>query len=154
MVSMIRYALVGLFLMAPLAAIGRDSCEGVVIRQSTSPRARPGDELIFRVSVHHSGTCPIMDLEMVDYLPQDAEWISADPVPDEWPGRDREHSDPWPVNRLLWAGRSLAPNESIEISIIARVPEMKAGWMRNTFCVRATNLSRRCGDIETFVRRD
>jgi hypothetical protein len=154
MVSLMRSVVLSLILLAPAAAFSQDSCEGVVIRQSTSPRARPGDEQIYRIAVHHSGSCLITGLEMIDYLPQDAEWVGADPTPDEWPGKARDRSDPWPVNRLRWEGRILAPNESIEISIIARVPEMKTGWMRNTFCVRASNLSRRCADIETFVRRD
>ncbi len=154
MVSVIRSMVLALAFMAPVAAFSQESCEGVVIRQSTTPRARPGDEQVYRISVHQSGSCRISEMEMIDYLPQDSEWLSSDPAPNEWPGQERGRSDPWPVNRLCWVGHSLDPNGSIEISITARVPEMKTGWMRNTFCVRASNLSRRCTDIETFVRRD
>jgi uncharacterized repeat protein (TIGR01451 family) len=154
MVSVIRRFCIVLAVLMPVITLGQDSCEGVVIRQSTSPGARPGDELEYRISVHHSGSCPIGNLEVTDYLPQDAEWLGADPVPDEIPSGRREGNEPWPVSRVKWVGRSLGPNETIQIRLRARVPEMKTGWMRNTVCVSGANLPRRCGDIETFVRRD
>jgi len=154
MVSVNRSVFILLAIVMPATGLAQESCEGVVIRQTTSPRARPGDELLYRISIHQSGSCRIGDLEVLDYLPQDAEWLDAIPVPDEVPSGRREGNDPWPISRVRWVGRSLAPNETLEIVLRARVPEMKTGWMRNTVCVRGANLPRRCADIETFVRRD
>jgi hypothetical protein len=143
-----------LAVLLPTVSHGQNSCEGVVIRQATSPGVRPGEDLEYRISIHHSGSCLIDDLEVVDYLPQDAEWLGAIPVPDEAPSGRRDGSDPWPVSRVKWVGRSLVPNDNLEIRLRTRVPEMKTGWMRNTVCVHGMNLPRRCADIESFVRRD
>jgi hypothetical protein len=155
MVSVARVIMVfTIVLYSTLSSFAQERCDGVVIRQQTAPRARPGQEILFQISIHHSGHCQISDMEIIDYLPQDAEWLSSDPEPDEAPTDGRESDSPLPVSRLKWKNRGLSPGSTWETRVRIRVPEMKTGWMRNTLCLTASNMNRKCSDIETFVRRD
>lgn len=154
MVSLKSIGILALSVVISAPSLADDLCEGVVIRQQTVARAKPGDAVEYRISIHHSGDCVIRGMEITNYLPQDAEWLGADPQPDETQGGGFGSRDPWPVNRLKWKDRSLRPEESLELKVRIRVPEMKTGWMRNAVCVSGPGLLRRCGDVETFVRRD
>ncbi|NDD91173.1 DUF11 domain-containing protein [bacterium] len=137
-----------------IAAAGDEKCDGIVIRQSAQPQAKPGQVIQYNVEVHHSGACELSGLELSDYLPQQTELLWAMPKPDLTQTSREENPEPWPVNRLMWKNRKLDPGGSISLMLSVRAPEVRTGWLRNTVCISAVNMIRKCSDIETFVRSD
>jgi hypothetical protein len=118
--------------------------------------ARPGDQLEYRIEVSQHGNCSLQELDVVDYLPQESEWMAAIPDPLKTPDApgDTESEAPMPVAQLRWRMSSLPEGQRLEFRVVIRVPERKPGWIRNTVCVSGVGMPRKCDVIETFVRRD
>jgi uncharacterized repeat protein (TIGR01451 family) len=131
-----------------------ERCEGLVIRQVAPATIKEGDKFTYAIRIQQAGPCDLKDLEITDYLPQGAVWLEGNPRPEELPLREGDPNDPLPVSKARWKGRVLQQGQGLELGVTLQLGEQRPGWIRNTVCVTAPSITRKCDVIETFVRRE